>query len=530
MEGKRRGLIKHSIFFLLAVVLTASMGPSAFAGDESISSFPLNVSVEGARVTLSWDAVENAESYYLLYVPRPNPTNQNFSSYPTGNQTTLSFDLFDNASYDAAVMAVNGAGVVGYSGVESVVVRVESLVSASLTAFESEEALAAYLKKGMSENAGRFNYWRPDPLFFSPFVAADAGEGGGDASSSVSFSTTNLQEVGVDEADIIKTDGRYLYIAPNEYGGVYSALGTPFSQFGGEATPGDSSAEIGVFEISDNPPASTKVGAIPLSDHQNSVEGLYLLTDRGEDKPDLLVTIGGQAQNYRGYWCDPWFWMSGVTEVGLYNAADPLHVEAVVLITLDGQLISSRRIGDVLYVVTRYTPGLEGFDPHPAEGGEEANNAALEGADLSDLLPAYSLDGQSQGSMVRAQGCYLPPHEENVIPEPSLITVTAIPLSDPGNPISQTITGPTETIYASADTLYLATTRYEYTAPTADPDLPGASTSVGADIWTPPPETTDLHKFNLTENGPVYRGSGSAPGNLGWEEDKKPFRMSHYNG
>ncbi|MCP4692304.1 MAG: hypothetical protein GY859_29940, partial [Desulfobacterales bacterium] len=41
---------------------------------------------------------------------------------------------------------------------------------------------------------------------------------------------------------------------------------------------------------------------------------------------------------------------------------------------------------------------------------------------------------------------------------------------------------------------------------------------------------TDLHKFNLTENGPVYRGSGSAPGNLGWEEDKKPFRMSHYNG
>ncbi|MCP4688744.1 MAG: hypothetical protein GY859_11885, partial [Desulfobacterales bacterium] len=253
------------------------------------------------------------------------------------------------------------------------------------------------------------------------------------------------------------------------------------------------------------------------------MEGLYLLTDRGGDKPDLLVAICADSVNYWTYWRNPWFWRSKTTEVGLYNVTDPLNAEPAALLSMDGQLISSRRIGDVVYVVTRHTSEPEGFNPYPRDQMEEDQNVAvLEKAELSDLLPAYSLDGQGRGALVQARECFLPPHDEDVIPAPFLITVTAIPLSDPGNPVSQTIIGPSETIYASTDALYLATTPHEYSPPTAFEPW---------GIWmTPPPESTDLHKFNLTESGPVYRGSGSAPGNLGWEEEKKSFRMSHYNG
>ncbi|MCP4687765.1 MAG: hypothetical protein GY859_06925, partial [Desulfobacterales bacterium] len=61
MRGKRRGLIKNIVGFLLMLILTASMGSAAFAGRNGESSFQLNAAVEGARVTLTWDAVENAE-------------------------------------------------------------------------------------------------------------------------------------------------------------------------------------------------------------------------------------------------------------------------------------------------------------------------------------------------------------------------------------------------------------------------------------------------------------------------------------
>ncbi|MCP4692252.1 MAG: hypothetical protein GY859_29680, partial [Desulfobacterales bacterium] len=468
------------VVFFFFLILTASMGSAAFAGRNGESSFQLNAAVEGARVTLTWDAMENAEGYNLLYTPMPMPTHPEILRYPVGNQTTLSFDLSGGVSYYAAMEAVTGSEVIGYSSIESVMVSPEPSASASLTAFESDQALAEYLKSGLSKNAGQFNsYHNENPNVFSPFSPAAPGEGASADASTTSFSTTNLQEAGVDEADIIKTDGQYLYIAPSEYGGIQGEPTPLTPETGGvRAVRADASPEIGVFEITDNPPGSTKVGAVSLDGHENFVKGLYLLTDRGEDKPDLLVTIGGQAQNYWEYWCNPWYWTNGTTEVGLYNVSDPLDAEAVSLITLDGQLISSRRIGDVLYVVTRFTPGLEGFNPNPADKEEEdANSAALEKAVLTDLLPGYTVDGQSQGSMVQAQQCFLPPYNDDVTQEPTLITVTAITLSDPGNPVSQTITGPTETIYVSTDTLYLATTRYEYTAPTADPDLPGASTS-----------------------------------------------------
>ena len=45
-----------------------------------------------------------------------------------------------------------------------------------------------------------------------------------------------------------------------------------------------------------------------------------------------------------------------------------------------------------------------------------------------------------------------------------------------------------------------------------------------------PPVITDLHKFALTPQGPDYRGSGSVQGHLGWEADKRPFRLSDHEG
>ncbi len=500
---------------------SSPMEPNAVMRRGRAALFQLNVIVEGVRVSLAWDAMENAESYNLYYAPHPIPPDYNIQCAPLGNRTTLSIDLFDGASYHAAVEAVNSSGSMGYSNVAAVIVQLEP--PADLTAFESDDALEAYLKRGLKENAGPHEFYHlPVTVLFSPAVSHAAAEEA-THDSTLLFTPTNLRAPGVDEADHVKTDGRYLYRVPYRHMWPFPHSSSP------TAPP-----EIVIHQLSDNPPGSAEVGVISLENAQSHVSGLYLLTDREGDKPDLLITVGARAWTDWDLAYNHWSWTFGITEVGLYNVNAPLHAEAAGRITLDGRLLASRRIGEVLYVVTRHSPVLDGF--HPGFDSQPENQkklaeyeTAVEAAELPDLLPSYSLNGESRGLLVQSRRCFLAYYKPNVTPEPSLITISAIHLSDPGNPVSQTITGPMEAMFLAGEVLYLATTRYDYEAPRRHPSLLDGP-AAGSDPWTPPPESTDLHKFILAADGPEYRGSGTAPGHLGWEKKYKARRMDHING
>jgi hypothetical protein len=148
----------------------------------------------------------------------------------------------------------------------------------------------------------------------------------------------------------------------------------------------------------------------------------------------------------------------------------------------------------------------------------------LADASLSDLLPDIKVEGRSSVDLVRAEYCYFPPQREGQFADPTLITVTAIDLKDPEKQVSRSIVGPTETVYVSTESLYLATVRHEFC-----PWFESPGVEVAPDDSVPP-ETTELHKFALLASGPAYRGSGSVPGHLGWEANKKFFRMSEYEG
>jgi uncharacterized secreted protein with C-terminal beta-propeller domain len=391
--------------------------------------------------------------------------------------------------------------------------------NSALSPFTSSEALERYLKDGLRLNAGATNLTDTVP---SSGEDADAATGSGDSASGVSFSQTNLQEEGVDEGDIIKTDGRYLYVVPKDTKNNPQSLEE-------STTVSDGELGIRVLELASSPPSAVEVGVIPLQNQQNRVDDLYLHHGRGEGKPDLLITIGGQASDGWHNWFTPWFWLTGTTEVAFFNVNSPAAAEPVIRITLDGQLIASRRIGDTLYLVTRYTPNLPGYNTYPMTNEEQrANESILANATLGDLLPHWAVNGQTKGDLIGAEDCYLPPLDKYKKEQPTLITVTALDLNAPDNPVSRCVAGPTETVYVSMEALYLATTRFAYQIPVSLTESNGAGIEENLDGV--PPETTDLHKFNLTENGTVYRGSGSVQGHLGWEKDKKPFRMSHYEG
>ncbi len=417
----------------------------------------------------------------------------------------------DSLVYAYAYRTAEGRGVA-----DNIVILKVAAGEGSLASFTSEAELEAYLKEALRIHA---------PLGGTPW-AYDMGAPMAMPGSSLesSFSNTNLQEAGVDEADKVKTDGRYLYVAPSPQPRPYYLSA---GDDGGPAADAEEPAVIRVLELKTAPPGAAEFSRIELRHQSPEVDGLYLANDLGPGEPHILAAVSGRSAGFWYFWGDPWYWSSGVTEVSLFDVTKPAEPKALGQLKLDGQLVASRRIGGVLYLVTRFTPTPPGYGPL---GGGPVDllslEASLEKASLADLLPKIRLDGALLGSLVSHGECYGLPFTEDLIPEPTLVTVSAVDLRNPAEVVSRSVVGPTETVYVSTAALYLASTRYRDSEP-----LPKrAMLSGSAERGTRAPETTLLHKFALSAEGPVYSASGSVAGNLGWEPDKRPFRLSEYKG
>ncbi|MET0068755.1 MAG: beta-propeller domain-containing protein [Candidatus Thiodiazotropha sp.] len=321
-------------------------------------------------------------------------------------------------------------------------------------------------------------------------------------------SQTNLQEQGVDEADLIKTDGQYLYSLGSCSSSVLNSC-------------------LSIHSIMESPPANQLLNEIDIPG-EASATGIYLLKERGEGLSDLIVTAGGLADNdYMNFgvigvmpiWEGPRFWSNSKTEINLFrlDSADaPTHDRTIVF---DGAMISSRVIDDTLYLVTRYTPTAEDLDQYASTTAAlNANRTLLESTSLSQLLPSATTNETSR-PLIDAGRCYLAPSATAVNPDPTIINVIAIALTDPDNFRTTCFLGESEVLYASQDAIYLA-------AVAADRFLLTGGGSA---------QQTEIHKLALTtDSGSVqaaeYRGSAQIVGHLGFNADYKPFRMGEHQG
>jgi len=89
------------------------------------------------------------------------------------------------------------------------------------------------------------------------------------------------------------------------------------------------------------------------------LSGTYLR--RGPDGNRLAIlssTWGGRGEVYNPYTYQPYYQYEKKVDIALVNVDDPSNVEPLEGISFDGQVVSSRRIDNMLYVVSRYTPGL----------------------------------------------------------------------------------------------------------------------------------------------------------------------------
>ena len=362
--------------------------------------------------------------------------------------------------------------------------RVASLRAADrqLAAFHSDKALKDYLEAGMlnvsSTGAG------------SDFSAAPPP---------TAFSLTNLQEAGVDESDVVKSNGRHIYTYATT--GLYGTRApvVRIAVVGGEGEGLEMRGSV----------ALRSGAGTPLSN-----AGLFL---HGEK----LISVAGTITY--SYVASPWFssysWMRGQTHVEVMSLANPDLPETVWRAEIEGHIVATRRIGDRVYVVSRFVPYLPVFSyGAQAPGAVAQNRALLANAPLSALLPSVRINGGEAAPLVQASAVFAPPQGARK-PLADMVVITAIDLASPRIAQSIAIVGPVETVYASTTNLFVASSRYEL------------RTSAGQILPVEPAiYLTDLHQIRLGTDAMSIVGSGTIEGYLGYDPDKAPFRLSELDG
>jgi hypothetical protein len=364
---------------------------------------------------------------------------------------------------------------------------------------ESAARFAAYMKAGLRQWSGVENNTQVRLAANSPFVLEDGidvpsaeavdsqevvlNSFVASADRDDGFTTTNVLVAGVDEIDLVKYDGEFLYVAN----------GTDIQSL---RTHQDGSAADVLGHV-----------AMASEDGPNYIQGMYLT----EDRAMLAAVSGGLDFSWFVDWFAPWN-STGTTRIDLLDINDPAAMTVQERLDIEGNYVNSRRIGDVLYIITRFTPDIADELIRPAETDEEkqANEDLIEQLDTNDLLPTVTyLDG-STTPLVDSDNCFLPPttEAEEGIEYPTLTTITAVNLSNPRDLTSVCLTDGIQGMHMSLDAIYLAALD---------------AGRFGFGFYN----NTVIHKFSIDTERPAYVGSGTVRGTF-WGDPT--FLMGEHDG
>ncbi len=381
----------------------------------------------------------------------------------------------------------------------------------TLVSVESEAKLLELLK-GAIRNNGSVPYISPwvtagPASAQSDTLAADSGSG--------LSSTTNLQVSGVDEADLIKNDNSHLFIgvpanAAYDYtipvdGGTVSAAVMPFPEL--VSTPN----KIRILKMLAAPVATEVVSELEIGVVDDPpLTGFYLQNDQ-QGVAEKLIAVSSSSN---GNWFAYGGWQEGTTLIQIIDVTDPATPVVERRVEIDGNVVSSRRIDNLLYLVTRYSPALPGYVAYPYDAQTiENNEQILSSTVLADLMPNVRYDNGVNEELLAARDCYITEASDSTNLYADLITLTVLDLNTSATENSRCFIGATETIFISQQAAYLATSQYNY------------STGIDGMLAYDNGYQTDVHKFLLHGATATYQGSEQVEGHLGWDQDKKSFRM-----
>ncbi|MCY9668590.1 beta-propeller domain-containing protein [Paenibacillus alginolyticus] len=314
------------------------------------------------------------------------------------------------------------------------------------------------------------------------------------------YSGTNVQVEGVDESDVVKTDGTYIYTVNKQRIVVTQAY------------PADQMKVLSILDFLGN------------QDTQFQPSEIYV-----DDKH--LIVIGNSYQNYKPV---PYNGAGGTTQkkmimpmrsqgtakVMVYDLTDRSSLKLVKEAELEGNYVSSRKIGSSLYFISNkyvnYYQYREMTDKEEAKTG---------------LAPAFrdSSAGDSFTSIPLDQVYYLPKALE-----PNYVLIGGINLNELNQTMNVTsYLGSGQNVYASEENLYVAVTNYEQMR-IQPMRMPAGDAAQGIRVGEPnrasqpfelPKQETIIYQFGLNEGKAAYKHTGMVPGRL-----LNQFSMDEHNG
>ena len=199
------------------------------------------------------------------------------------------------------------------------------------------------------------------------------------------YSQTNVREAGVDEGDVVKTDGSYLYILK-------------------------SSGSVRIVDIRGT--KMKEIAEIQPEKLNESIEDLYLDGDRL-----MLVTTGYENSMEEAesdmYTVNRYQY----TALTVYDITEREHPEMTGRITQEGDYRQSRKNGDYVYLLTQYSPSL-------GDSFEDSSVMPLVNEQKLAISDVYLPDQTSQPDYLVASGINIQ-DPENVISSKAIVSGAA---------------------------------------------------------------------------------------------------------
>ncbi len=330
--------------------------------------------------------------------------------------------------------------------------------SVGLERFSSCDDLLGLLREQARDHVGPYGIGHLDAVAQS----AESREASGDQRTSAPasapvHSTANVQETGVDEPDLVATDGRRIVAVARGHLQV--------------VIPGEE---------------PRLAASLPIDGAQR----LLLSGDR-------VIALGTSRSSGS---------RDAATRVVVVDIRDPHRPAETARIDLEGSYVSARMVdGIVRVVVGSAAVGLPWEHPDQNRSPEQAearNRELIDHAPIDAWLPRFTAErngARTAGSLVECDQVHHPGDFSGF----GLTTVVTLDPADPEPADDASVLADTQTVYASATSLYVATQRW----PEMDTDR--------AEAVPVPAGTTEIHRFDIADPRRArYAASGTVPGRL----------------
>ncbi len=340
-----------------------------------------------------------------------------------------------------------------------------------------------YIENSSNGILAYFGFGRANSSDSEVLIADESANAASSETSSSSYSTTNVQVSGVDEGDIVKNDGEYLYY------------------------------------VSDNKIIITHAETLTITSEieidNSSINEIFLYDD-------MLIAVTNDATDDEYYEDDgitdstgvmfsSCYDYNGATTVRIYDITDKENPAECYSLKISGSYISSRITDGKLIVVADYTV------PYDILVYDDIDDAIETVTELS--VPVYS-ENDADNERISVDNIHFP--DEDAVDE--YIVIGMINLTDLSEGVYMSASfGAGYTVYCTNEHLYVTRCFYESSGTTREEY--DDSTDAVTVYSVSSAEKTAIYKFDITDEGVTYTSVGEVSGSL-----LNSYSMDEYNG